>query len=235
MKAPNPRPGRTWTWVSILGVVVLVGLVFLVRVPQPPPAPPPAAGKPAVGLVDPVVIRGTMLFDLTPLFLPTEFNSSRKDYLPREPGGAFAGFPFKHTFDDAELALRLPPAVDLPESPADALVGDPPGAPFLGFGRGDLKMEPVAPRGAYVEITEAGSGRDVLSEAVSDAHPPSSAPWKPMEFIAAVDAAGLVGPLIVTVHSDVGEVDAYFGRYLTDNLRIGQRLAPGFYRVCVGP
>jgi hypothetical protein len=235
MNPQSPRSGKTWTWVSVLGVLVLGGLTFLITVPQLPPAPTQAPAEPAVGLVDPVVIRGTMLFDLTPLFLPTEFNSSRKDYMPREPGGAFAGFPFKHTFDEVELALNLPTAADLPESPADALVGDPPGAPFLGFGRGDLKMEPVAPRAAYVEISEAGTGRDVLSEAVSDAHPPSSAPWKPMEFVAAVDAAGLVGPLIPTVHSDVAEVDAYFGRYLTDNLRIGQRLAPGFYRICVGP
>jgi hypothetical protein len=235
MSSAGPPSGKAWTWAIIAGVIALVGLTFIVRAPQLPPAPAPAAGTPTIGLVDPVVIRGTMLFDVTPLFLPTEFNSSRKDYVPREPEGTFAGFPFKRTFDDLELALHLPGAADVPESPADALVGDPPGAPFLGFGRGDLKMEPLAPRGAYVEITEAGTGRDVLSEPVSDAHPPSSAPWKPMEFIAAVDAAGLVGPLILTVHSDVGEVDAYFGRYLTENLRIGQRLSPGFYRICVGP
>jgi hypothetical protein len=56
-----------------------------------------------------------------------------------------------------------------------------------------------------------------------------------MEFMAAVDASGLVGPLVLTVHSDVAEVDAYFGRYLAETFRIGQRLEPGFYRICVGP
>ena len=56
-----------------------------------------------------------------------------------------------------------------------------------------------------------------------------------MEFIAAVDAAGLVGSVVPTVSSGAGEVDEYFGRYLADTLRVGQRLAPGFYLISVGP
>jgi hypothetical protein len=201
------------------------------------PETPPAARKPAqasVGLVDPVVIRGTMLFDLTPLFLPTEFNSSRKDYVTREPGGAFAGFPFKPAFAESDIALHLPEPAAVPESPAEALVGDPPGAPFIGFGRTDMTLEVLAPRAAYVEISEAGSGRRVFSQPVSDAHPPIPA-WKPVEFIAAVDSSGLVGPPVLTVHSDAADVDAYFARYISETLRVGQRLAPGFYRICVGP
>jgi len=188
-----------------------------------------------VGLVDHVVIEGTMLFDLTPLFLPTEFNSSRKDYVPSEPGSTFAGFPANLTFAKSGLALDLPPAAAVPANPADALAGDPPGAPFIGFGRSDLKVEPLPPRGAYVEIVDAGSGRRMFGQPVADARPPTSAPWKPMEFLAAVDSAGLVGPLVPTVRSGAGDVDDYFGRYLTETLRVGQRLAPGFYRIIVGP
>jgi hypothetical protein len=184
--------------------------------------------------VDSGVIKKTMLFDLTPLFLPTEFNSSRRPYAPPEPGSTFAGFSFKPTFSDSQIDLHLPPPVDVPSSPAEALVGDPPGAPFIGFGRTDIKTEPLAPRAAYVEITDAQSGRDVYSQAVTDARPPSPG-WRPMEFMAAVDAAGLVGPPVLTVHSEVAEVDAYFGRYLAESLRIGQRLNPGFYRIRVGP
>lgn len=195
------------------------------------------AGKPApsIGLVDRVVIRGTMLRDPTPLFLPTEFNSSRTDYVPPEPGGAFQGFAPQYAFGEAELDMRLPAAAAVPPTPADALSGEPPGAPFLGFGRADLHVETLAPRGAYVEIADAGSGRTVFAGPVMDARPPSSAPWRPMEFMAAVDASGLVGPLVLTAHSDVADVDAYFGRYLAETLRVGQRLAPGFYRISVGP
>jgi hypothetical protein len=231
---PVWRPaGNVWTWATVTGVIVILWVAFNVRVPEAAP-PPGIVPHTSVGLVDPVVIRGTMLFDLTPLFLPTEFNSSRKDYVTREPGGAFAGFPFKPAYSESELALNLPDPVAVPDSPAQALVGDPPGAPFIGFGRANIKLETLAPRAAYVEITEAGSGRRVFGQPVSDAHPPLSA-WKPMEFIAAVDSAGLVGPPVLTVHSDAIGVDAYFGRYLADSLRVGQRLAPGFYRICVGP
>ena len=37
------------------------------------------------------------------------------------------------------------------------------------------------------------------------------------------------------MRSDVDAVDAYFERYLTDTFRVGDRLAPGFYRIRVGP
>lgn len=236
MKTEGAGYGRLWLGMLLAGVIVLSWVAFHIRLPDRNPriADAPSA-RPSVGLVDPVVIRGTMLRDPTPLFLPTEFNSSRKDYVPKEPGGTFAGFQARLTFREAALELHLPPPVALPGSPADALVGDPPGAPFMGFGRTDISVEHVVPRGAYVEIMEAGTGRSVLSRPVADAHPPEAVPWKPMEFMAAVDASGLVGPLVLTVHSDVAEVDAYFGRYLAETFRIGQRLEPGFYRICVGP
>jgi hypothetical protein len=76
----------------------------------------------------------------------------------------------------------------------------------------------------------------VFGRPVNDAKPPASTrPWDPMEFVAAVDAAGLVGPLVPTARSGVDEIDAYFGHYLADTLRVGQRLSPGFYRIVVGP
>ncbi len=53
--------------------------------------------------------------------------------------------------------------------------------------------------------------------------------------VVSTSGPGLVGPPVLTVHSDVAEVDAYFGRYLAEGLRIGQRLNPGFYRIRVGP
>jgi hypothetical protein len=224
-----------WAVASITGIIVLVWLAFLVRVPEPPAAASPAK-PPAVGLVDPVAITGTMLIDPTPLFLPTDFNSSRIDYVPREPSGAFAGFPAKLTYSEAELQLDLPPSAVVPATPADALAGDPPGAPFIGFHRADPIMEVVIPRAAYVEIMNSGTGRRVFGEPVMDAHPPASVrPWDPMEFMAAVDSAGLVGPVVPTVRSGVAEVDAYFSHYLAETLRVGQRLEPGFYRIIVGP
>jgi len=212
-----------------------VWVALLIRLPEPAQPPSQKASRSPVGLVDPVVIEKTMLYDLTPLFLPTEFNSSRKPYVPREPGSAFTGFAWRKVFADSGLQLHLPDAAAVPGNPAEALADDPPGAPFIGFGRGDPKVELLPPRGAYVEIDDAGTGRRVFGQAVADARPPASAPWRPMEFIAAVDAAGLVGSVVPTVRSGAGEVDEYFGHYLADTLRVGQRLAPGFYLISVGP
>jgi hypothetical protein len=226
---------RIWAGAAAAGVFAIVILALLVRVPEPP-LKLVGTTPPTVGMVDPVVTMATLLRDPTPLFLPTRFNSSRIDYVPSEPGGAFAGFQPKLSFAEAELDLRLPSSSAIPASPAEALAGDPPGAPFLGFGRREAVVQPLSRRTAYVEIHEAGSGRTVFGQAVTDTHPPaSSLPWQPMEFMAAVDAAGLVGPLVPTARSGVDDVDSYFGRYLADSLRVGQRLAPGFYRIIVGP
>jgi len=235
VSSSRPRTSRAWTWASILGVIAIVLVALSVKVPEPS-TPPPVAATPSVGLVDAGVIMSTMLRDPAPLFLPTDFNSSRKDYVPKEPGGAFVGFQPEYIFDPSQLVLHLPPPTAIPDAPAEALAGDPPGAPFIGFDRADPVVEPLSQRTAYVEVVNAGTGRGVFGEALSDAHPPqTSVPWQPMEFIAAVDSAGLVGPVVPTVRSGVDEVDAYFGLYLAETLRIGQRLAPGFYRISVGP
>jgi hypothetical protein len=235
VKDAGSRTARAWTAATIAGVVGIVAVAFLIRIPAPPiPAEGPT--PPSVRLLDPVVIQATMLRDPTPLFLPTEFNNSRKDYVLWEPGGTFAGFRAPWTFDEAGLELHLPPPTAVPASPAETLAGGPPGAPFLGFGRINTVVEPISPRTAYVEIMDAGTGRKVFAEPLVDAHPPvSSVPWQPMEFMAAVDPAGLVGPLVPTTRSGVDEVDSYFRLYLADTLRVGQRLSPGFYRISVGP
>jgi len=231
----RPSTRAAWAWATGAGVLVLVGLAYLVRVPVESAATRPT-GQPVVALVDPVATRATMLRDPTPLFLPTEFNSSRQEYVAVEPAGAFAGFPAQYVFEATQLVLRLPAAEAVPASPAEALAGDPLGAPFVGFGRGNLVIQPVAIRSAYVQIMESGTGRLVYGAAITDARPPdSSVPWQPMEFLAAVDAAGLVGSLVPTARSGVDEMDAYFSRYLADTLCVGQRLSPGFYRISVGP
>jgi hypothetical protein len=108
--------------------------------------------------------------------------------------------------------------------------------PFLGFGQQAILLKRLPARGGYIEVYDSNTGRLVLGEAVkvSD-QPPSADGWEPMEFIAAVDAAGLVGPVVRTVGSGVEQVDGFFTRYLAENLKVGHRLAPGFYRISVGP
>jgi len=256
---------------AAVGVVVAVGAGVLFRVPAPevrslPKNPAPGAASRRAGSqpirlnrvsadgADPLAGDDGMLFDPTPLFLPTRWNSSRKDAVLSEPGGAFGGYPAKLTFAESDLALPLPKPVEVPASPAAALRDDPPTAPFLGFNRPDSVVVPVGARGGFVEIVDAATGRPVFQRSLADAKPPvaTEAAWPPLEFLAAVDAAGLFGPLVsvplaatpkdaaVGVGGSVSQagladLEAYFREYLVQSLHIGERLAPGFYRITVGP
>jgi hypothetical protein len=146
---------------------------------------------------------------------------------------AFASYPPNLHFPVEGLALPLPSAG--PEQPAEALASDPPGNRLMGIGRTDGTAPVLPARGAYIEVTAAGTGSAVLTAELPGAKPPEGTLWQPLEFVAAVDPAGLVGPLVLAERSDVDAVDAYFERYLTRSFRIGERLPPGFYLVRVGP
>jgi hypothetical protein len=229
---------------SLVGVFVLA----LFRSPTDPAAP----GK----LDDPKTLRPTaavlvrsadgndrafdeqkILADPTPLFLPTKWNAAPKG-LPRpEPGARFENFEgrLRGTTPEGELNLNLPNPVSVPATPADVQLSERLGASVSGFGRAPVALPALDSRQAFVEIVAEGTGRAVLRQALADAKPPGESVWEPMEFLVAVDAAGLVGGVSVTKRSGVEGVDNYFQRYLAQTLRVGQRLAPGFYRISVGP
>lgn len=242
MNATVAHRGR-WVWAGVGGALVLAAVVALFRSPpetRPVAAKPPAAptAVPAVRLVN-LGKNEAALTDPTPLFLPTEWNAGQ-DPLPatarHEPGSAFAGYPAKLKFAETELALNFPADVAVPARASDALASAKPGQLFLGLG--DAKsggLPQLTSRKAFVEIVVAADGRRVLSQPLADAAPPGTAGWQPMEFLVAVDATGLVGPPILTESSRVAAVDGYFQNYLVKTLHAGERLAPGFYRICVGP
>jgi hypothetical protein len=140
-------------------------------------------------------------------------------------------------------SIDLPDPVAVPQKPADTLAADAPGALALGFGRTDTPVAALPVRGASVEIVSAGSGERALPEQAmaqvqalaAAARPPAGRPWTTMEFVAAIDATGLAAPLAVEKPSGVEEVDVYFQNFLKSKLRVGERLAPGFYRISIGP
>jgi hypothetical protein len=172
------------------------------------------------------------------LFLPTEWNAGQ-NALPantqREPGGSFQGYPAKLAFAETELKMSFPAAVALPDRPADALASDRSGLTFLGLGQTDRPVIQLIDRNAFIEILEASTGVRLLAQSLPEARPPGGVAWQPMEFLVAVDAMGLVGPPILTESSRVAAVDGYFQNYLVKSLHAGERLAPGFYRICIGP
>lgn len=187
--------------------------------------------------------------DLRPLFLPTELNAA----LPEarlEAGRTFLDNESpKLGFTEAALSVgkELPPVVTLNgkpltgapgerAAPVDVVLAEGSSPALFGFGRSNTPVAQLRPRGGFIEVVATVSGQRVLTEELPpEARPPVDKPWEPLEFLATVDASGLAAPLVLTASSRVEEVDAYFRNFLTRRYRIGERLAPGFYRIVVGP
>jgi hypothetical protein len=227
--------------------LVVLGLAGFTRVT------PPAASKPAelapvvmIAQANDEAMRGeTMISNLAPLFLPTPYNARLPD-LPLR--GALRPFldsdPVKLTHPDSapNFTANLPPVATLngkslpSAAPLDAIATDASISVAHGFGRADPTVVPLPARGGIVEVVAVATAERIrpLPLAV-EARPPGDRPWQPLEFSAVVNAAGLVGALELTTSSRVEAVDNYFKNYLVQQLRIGDRLPPGFYRITVGP
>lgn len=235
-----PRTTKTRWAIAVTGAAVAVGaVVMLFREPATLRTPPEKFRvKRTVTLVndkDKALSDESILLDPTPLFLPTRWNATQREISPREPGGIFQGYDTpKHSFEENDLKLSLPAPIPVPTGVAEAVMAEAPAIPLVGFGRLDQPVVRPQSRGGYVEIVAAASGRQVLAQSIVGG-PPVSDPWQPIEFVAAVDAAGLIGPLVVTTRSGLEEVDSFFSNYLVRTLRLGSRLEPGFYRIYVGP
>jgi hypothetical protein len=232
-------------WVAAIGAALttMVAAALLFRLPRPDrPTPVPRAPSLRLGATsgtgfDPLFSEETALRDPTPLFLPTKWNSAQKEVVRHETESVFPPYDAKLIFNPDRLRLELPPSIMVPAHPAEALENNPPGDPFLGIGRAQSSVAALAPRGAFVAIVGVGNGRRVFSQAlaglppgITDA-PPAGGAW---EFMATIDSAGLVGPLVQTLRSGTA-ADGYFLKYLTETLRVGQLLSPGLYRISIGP
>ncbi len=245
--APS-RAGERSIWL-IAGTGAFLAAVFVVwlfsHAPAPPAATPASRPAPAVGLsplnaagTDAVVREQAEMFDPTPLFLPTHWNA-RPRGLPagvaRGPGDTvFEDFPPMLTFDENALALSFPAAIRTPGQPIEALaVGTLP-RPLLGFGQVDLAASTLPPRGGFLEVQAADTGESVLAGDLPAAAPPAG-DWAPLEFLVALDPAGIIGAPQLVHGSGRSEVDAYFRMFLLRNFRLGARLPPGFFRICIGP
>jgi hypothetical protein len=234
---------KTWLLAAGGGLIAVVVVLALFRIPRIQgiavspgevlvPAKVELAWQGNELLVDEVALR-----DPTPLFLPTQWNAS-EDALamnaPREPGGSFQDYAPHYVFPENELRLEFRSKSEVPVKPADVFTTSKSDQALLGFGQVDRAVAPLETRGAYIEVMAASSGEVVMSESVMD-RPPEPGTWQPLDFLVAVDAAGIVRPPVLTESSRVTDVDSYFKEYLIKVLHIGERLAPGFYRISIGP
>lgn len=175
------------------------------------------------------------LFDPAPLFVPTERNYSQRGLpaaLVKQPGGVFGDFGAKLSFAEGGLtpyAFEGPAGADsLPE-----VLARNNEAPFSGFGEVDAARNPLAAREAIVRVNLLGSNemRDI---GLGGAVPPRT-DFPPLEFLILVGPAGLIGDPVIALSSGSEEVDGFFLQFLARTARLGAVLAPGRYRVSVGP
>jgi len=235
---------RRWGASACAAAVVMVAVLALLRAPVAVPpdgqSQPTEAAKAgptvqvvaSVGANEEAVIR-----DQRPLFLPTERNATLSPVRPPEMGRVILDREMAQPiFESTELSIGLPPPVRAPQSALDAGLKEAAAPPLDGLGRRARPIEPERSRGALVQVFAASNNERVLAEALPvGARPATSTLWHPVEFMAAIDAAGLVGQLKLTTSSDVEEVDSHFRVYLAGSFHIGDRLQPGFYRVVVAP
>ncbi len=247
----NKGEGSIWAVAAVVAVIVVCGLLLIFQITDKSEvksissnAPAQAPVAPKVGLTrldgagsDTVLQEEATFYDPTPLFLPTEWNVSQNALpinLIRGSGQIFQDYAPKLTFGETDLALSFPAPVLVPAKPAAALAILEPDQPFSGMGRTDFKVAELTPRGAVVEITAAKDGQRMPALSINAAGIPAGS-WRPLEFLIEVNAVGLVGPPVLTAQSGVEEVDGYFQNLLAKTLRLGERLAPGAYRICIGP
>jgi hypothetical protein len=240
---------RAGWWVAGLTVVSAAAAIVLLFRPlgtprsAPKPVAPPKVNLSRLeeGMGDRILREQATMFDPTPLFLPTEWNTGQRPLpaaVQRQPGQVFGTFEAKVMYGEAELALPVGAARSLPASPVDMLK-EPSRDPFLGFGLEDEPLTPLPSRQGLVEVRQVGTGemmpgfpRELDRGLVL---PAGRANWQPAEFLVSVTVGGLLGQPADTASSDIEELDALFRGYLADTLHLGERLPPGVYRVVVGP
>lgn len=235
---------RQWVPAGIGAGVIVVVVLALFRAPGPSPQELKPEGTRQITKVE-LALQGDTLLkeeaglrDPTPLFLPTRWNAGDDELMmntPREPGGSFQDYPPELIFGESQLKLEIPAPFELPSHPVDAFALEDTNQPLLGFGRKDVNVVPLPARAGFVEVTAAGTGQVMIRQPILDEKPTAEMAWQPLEFVIAVDLAGVVGPPALTESSQVPAVDSFFKEYLVKRLHIGERLEPGFYRISIGP
>jgi hypothetical protein len=237
MKLSATKDASIWALALAGAVVVVLVTLLLFRLPDAALAPATATPLPTLTFKQQNGAGEADFYDPTPLFLPTKWNA-RPNVLPtdtvREPGDDFH-YEAQLAFPVNEARVRFPAKADVPAKAADVLNLWTLEMPFLGMGQADTKAEPLPGRDALVEVVTADDGRQVFTQVVRGMPTPGASDWQPMEFLVAVEPAGLVGLPTPAPNSNTTDIVAYFQNYLAKKLRIGQRLAPGFYRIKVGP
>lgn len=231
-------------WVGLVSAVAVTGVWWtMARVKPSVAAAGPVMPAPFVRLAvggagqgDQILREQAELMDPTPLFFPTEWNFGQqplRESMRPQPGQVFGSFAEKITLGEQKIKIYGGEPAVVPEGLSDVFVqGNE--APFAGLGQIDVPRPELAARSGFVEIRSLGARDDIIQQALVNISIPRP-DYAPLEFLAVVSSAGLIGDPILVVGSGWEEVDSFVRSYLVKTFRLGERLGPGRYRVLVGP
>jgi hypothetical protein len=223
-----------WLAAGFATTIIGFGLLFWFEVPSASTDHAAGSSPFETLVVQRVVADEAALLDKTPLFLPTSWNTSIKDVSLPATGGVFADFPsaFAHKEGDHSFGVFRS---DQEGFNGAILNIEGPNSAFLSFGQKAQNLQVTRRAVGYLEVYSAKDGIAVIREALTLDMPSAAINWSPIELMAVVSAAGLVGPPVLITRSGLDEVDLYFADLLVKVLRIGGKLSPGVYRIVVGP
>jgi hypothetical protein len=231
-------------WVGLVAAIAVTGIWWtmarvkpsVAAVVAPRPAPFVRLATVGSGRGDQVLREQAELLDPAPLFFPTERNFGQRplrESMRRQPGQVFSSFPENITLGAQQIKIYGNEPAVVPERLADLFVqGNE--APFAGMGQIDVPRTVLAVRSAFMEVRSLGTHDNVIHQSLDNVALPRT-DFAPLEFLAVVSSAGLVGDPVLVSGSGWEEVDGFFRSYLVKTFRLGERLSPGRYRVVVGP
>lgn len=203
--------------------------------PAKTPEPFVRVGGGGAAAADRVLRERADLFDPAPLFVPTVRNYGRGQlpaHLIKHPGQVFGDFGAKLSFTEGSLGSYGAENPAAGEGLADVLSRSNE-VPFAGLGENGAGRPRLPGRSAVIQIKNM-EGNELHTKSFSDLTVPRP-DFAPLEFVAAVGPAGLIGDPLLTRGSGHDEVDVFFQTFLAKIHRLGTLLPPGRYRVMIGP
>lgn len=182
------------------------------------------------------------LLDPTPLFLPTPWNSGGAAGVassPRESGLILEDFAPWWAFPARRATVSFEDTVEVPASPGAALASgrEARAGRALALMRADLEARALDDRAGWIEVADTGSGEvrfagplRLSSDLSSRGHL-----WRPVDFLVAINRHGLVSQPTALNSSGSETMDGLLPPALAQDPRLAAGLAPGRYRVTVGP
>ena len=231
-------------WVSLLFAGTAVGSWWLWTGSAIPVAPAKIqASRPSIllaptakGSRDSALREQAEYMDPTPLFFPTKWNYGQgglRDSVKPQPGQIFGWIEPKFVFSDQDITSHLSePVVDSIHLADVVKSGNE--APFAGIGESDTKPFVLPERGGFLEVTDLRNGKTVIAQKLGEI-PGVGPDFTPAEFLVSVGRAGLVASPVLMGSTGREETENILRTYLAKSFRVGERLAPGMYRILIGP